>query len=51
MVLGAEELGRSPEGNKCLEIGPYTYESMCTMMAEKSGKKERLFNKWAVPLS
>ena len=33
------------------EIGPYTYESMCTMMAEKSGKKERLFNKWPVPLS
>ena len=25
---------------ECLEIGPYTYESMCTMMAEKSGKRE-----------
>lgn len=51
MVLQAQELGRSPEETEWLEAGLQTYESTCTMTAEKSGKKERLLNTWAVPLS
>ena len=35
---------------KCFETGPNTYESLCTTMTAKSGEKERLFNKWTVPI-
>lgn len=45
MVLAAEELNRSTGQTECPETDPSIYESLCTMLTVKSGKKEGLFDK------